>query len=106
MYFEKECVLLLFIALLDQLRTVLRELFVEYFSDSCKFSLHRKATSLYLLSSTAFLRQVGRVGVDVRLPGGNQSCDDFGDGHFDEDDNHDVVDGGVGDGDDVKDFCN
>ena len=56
MYFEKECVLLLFMVEQDQPRTVLRELFVEYFSDSCKFSLHWKATSLYLLSSR--LRQV------------------------------------------------
>ena len=33
---------------------------------------------------------------------GEQSCDDFGDGHFDDGDDHD----GDGDGDDVKDFCN
>ena len=45
-----------------------------------------------------------RVALDVRLPGGNQSCEDFGDGHFDDGDDHDVVDDG--DGDDVKDFCN
>ena len=52
----RRCVLLMFMVEQDQLRTVLRELFVEYLSDSCKFSLHWKATSLYLLSSR--LRQV------------------------------------------------
>ena len=35
---------------------------------------------------------------------GDQSCEDFGGGHFDDGDDHDVVDDG--DGDDVKDFCN
>ena len=44
------------------------------------------------------------MALDVRLPGGNQSCEDFGDGDFDDGDDHDVVDDG--DGDDVKDFCN
>ena len=57
----------------DQLRIVLRELFVEYLSDSCKFSLHWKATSLYLLSSKKNFQQVEagriRVAVDVRLAG-------------------------------------
>ena len=45
-------------AVLDQLRTVLRELFMEYLSGSCKYSLHWKATSLYLLSPANFPRQV------------------------------------------------
>ena len=50
--------LLLIMAVLDQLRAVLRELFMEYLSGSCKFSLHWKATSLYLLSPANFPRQV------------------------------------------------
>ena len=50
--------LLLFMAVLDQLRAVLRELFMEYLSGSCKYSLHWKATSLYLLSPANFPRQV------------------------------------------------
>ena len=43
------------------------------------------------------------MALDVRLPGGNQSCEDFGDGHFDDDDDHDDDDdGGDGDNDSLR----